>query len=95
VDFQNTDLLCTPVNVGSRGSLVGVVSDYGLDYRAIGVRSLAGARDYSSGLCVLTGSETHPASCSMGTGGLFPGVKARPGLNADHSPASSVEVVNE
>jgi hypothetical protein len=31
----------------------------------------------------------------MGTGGLFPGGKARPGRDADHSPPSSVEVENE
>jgi hypothetical protein len=28
-------------------------------------------------------------------GGPFPGSKARPGHNADHSPPSSAEVVNE
>jgi len=31
----------------------------------------------------------------MGTGGPFPGGKARPGRDADHSPPSSAEVVNE
>jgi hypothetical protein len=31
----------------------------------------------------------------MGTGGPFPGGKARPGLDADHSPPSSAKVVNE
>jgi hypothetical protein len=66
------------------------VSDYGLDDRAIGVRSSAGAKDFSSNLYVQTGSEAHPASCTMGTGG-----KAQPGRDADHSPPSSAEVVNE
>jgi hypothetical protein len=33
--------------------------------------------------------------CTMGTGGPFPGAKARPGRDADHSPPSSVEVENE
>jgi hypothetical protein len=51
------------------------VSDYGLDDRVIGVRSPAGAEDFSSSLCVQTGSEAHPASCTMGIGGPFPGVK--------------------
>jgi hypothetical protein len=37
----------------------------------------------------------HPASCTMGTGGPFPGGKARPGRDADHSPPSSAEVENE
>jgi hypothetical protein len=72
------------------------VSDYGLDDRAaIGVRSPAGAEDFSSSLCVQTGSVAHLASCTMGTGGPFPGGKARPGRDADHSPPSSAEVVNE
>jgi hypothetical protein len=71
------------------------VSDYGLDDRAIGVRFLAGAKDFSSSLCVQTGSGAHAASCTMGTGVLSPGVKARPGRDADHSPPSSAEVVNE
>jgi hypothetical protein len=71
------------------------VSDYGLDDRAIGVRSSAEAKDISSSLCVQTGSGVHPASCTMGTGGPFPGGKARPGRDAVHSPPSSAEVENE
>jgi hypothetical protein len=63
-----------------------IVSDYGLDDRAIGIRSPAGANDFSSSLCVQTGSGAHPASCTMGTGGPFPRGKARPGRDADHSP---------
>jgi hypothetical protein len=31
----------------------------------------------------------------MGTGNPFPGAKARPGRDADHSSASSAEVENE
>jgi hypothetical protein len=42
-----------------------------------------------------TGSGAHPASCTMGTGGPFPGGKPRPGRDADHSPLSSAEVVDE
>jgi hypothetical protein len=52
------------------------VSDYGLDDRAIGVRSPAGAKDFSSSLCVQTGSGAHSASCAMGTRGPFPGGKS-------------------
>jgi hypothetical protein len=66
-----------------------------MDYRANGVRSAAGAKDFSSNLCVQTGSGAHPASCTMGTGGPFPGCKARPGCDADHSPPASAEVMNE
>jgi hypothetical protein len=72
-----------------RVSSVSIVSEYGLDDRAIGVRSPAGAKDFSSILSVQTGSGAHPVSCTMGTGGLSPG------RNADHSPPSSSEVVNE
>jgi hypothetical protein len=62
--------------VRSRVSSGSIVSDYGLDDRAIGVRSPAEAKDFSSDLCVQTGSGAHPASCTMGTGGPFPGGKA-------------------
>jgi hypothetical protein len=79
----------------SRGSSGSIVSDYGLDNRAIGVRSPAGAEDFSSSLCVQTGSGAHPASCAIVTGGPNPGAKARPGRDSDHSPPSSAEVVNE
>jgi hypothetical protein len=79
----------------SRLSSVSIVSGYGLDDRAIVVRSPAEAKDFSYSLCVQTGSEAHPASCIMGTGGLFPGAKARPGRDADHSPLSSAEVEYE
>jgi hypothetical protein len=63
----------------SRVSSGSIVSDYGLDERAIAVRSPAGAKDYSSILCVQTGSGAHPASFTMGTGGPFLGGKARRG----------------
>jgi hypothetical protein len=79
----------------SRVSSVSIASDYGLDDRAIGVRSPAGAKDFSSSVCVQTGSGAHPTSCTMGTEGPFPGGKARPGRDADHSPLSSDEVVNK
>jgi hypothetical protein len=76
-------------------SSVSTVSGYGLDDRAIEVRSPAEAKDFSSSLCVQTGSGVHPASCTMGTGGPFPRGKARPERDADYSPLSSAEVVNE
>jgi hypothetical protein len=79
----------------NRGSSVSIVSDYGLDDRAIGVRSPAGAKYFSSNLSIQTSSGAHPASCTMDTGGPFPGGKARPGRDADHSPLSSAEVKNE
>jgi hypothetical protein len=64
------------INTWSRVSSGSIVSDYGLDDRAIEVRSPAGEKDFSSSLCVQTGSGAHQASCTMGTGGPFPGGKA-------------------
>jgi hypothetical protein len=63
----------------SRVSSGSIVSDYGLDDRAIGVRFPVGAKDFSCILCVQTGSGAHPASCPMGTGGPFPGGKSTAG----------------
>jgi hypothetical protein len=71
----------------SRGTSGSIVSDYGLVDQAIGVRSPTGAEDFSSSPCVQTGSGAHLDP--MGTGGPFPGGKARPGRDADHSPPSS------
>jgi hypothetical protein len=62
------------------------VSGYGLDDRAIEVRSPAEAKDFSSSLCVQNDSG---ASCTVGTGDPFPGAKVRPGRDADHSLPSS------
>jgi hypothetical protein len=70
----------------SRVSSGGIVSGYGLEDRAIDIRSPAEAKDFSSSLSVQTGSEAHPASCTMGTGVHFPGGKARPRRDNDHSP---------
>jgi len=79
----------------SRVSSGSIVSDYGLDDRAIGLRSPAVEKDFSSILCVQIGSGVHPAFCTVGTGCSFPGAKARSGRDADHSPPSSAEVENE
>jgi hypothetical protein len=77
---------------GSSGS---VVSGYGLDYRAIGVRSPAEAKNVSSSLCVQTGSGAHPASCTMGTGGLSAMLKGGWSVTLTIHPPSSAEVENE
>jgi len=42
--------------------------------------------EFSSSLCVQTGSGAHPASCTMGTGVPFPGAKARPGVTLTTHP---------
>jgi hypothetical protein len=62
---------------------------------ATGVRSPTVAENFSSNLCVQTGSGAHPASYRMSTEGPFPGGKARPGRDADHSLPSSAEVKKE
>jgi hypothetical protein len=59
------------------------------------VRFPTEAEDFSSNLCVQTGSQGHPPSYTMATGGSFPGGKARPVRDADHSPPSSTEVKKE
>jgi hypothetical protein len=83
---------CASISRVNSGS---IVSDYGLDDQAIGVRSPAGAKDFSCNLCVQTGTGAHPASYPMGTVGPFPAGKAQLRSNADHSPPSSAEVKNE
>jgi hypothetical protein len=64
------------ISGGETGSSVSIVPDYGLDDRAIEVRSPAQAKGFVLHLCVQTGSGAHPASCLMGTEGPFPGGKA-------------------
>jgi hypothetical protein len=79
----------------SQGSSGSIVSGYGIDDRVIEVRFPTDANDCFSDFCVQTGSEAHPASYTRGTRGYFPGAKARPGRDADHSLPSSAEVENE
>jgi hypothetical protein len=70
-------------------------SRHGLDDRAIEVRSPAGANNFSSSLCPdrLWGP---PSLLYNGHRvGPFPGGKEPPGRDADHSPPSTAEVVNE
>jgi hypothetical protein len=74
----------------SRGSSGSIVSDYGLDDRG----SIP-HRGRGFFFQPQTGYGAHPASYPVGTGGPFPGGKARPGRDADHSPPSSAEVKNE
>jgi hypothetical protein len=82
------------IYLGAGLSSGSIVSDYGLDDRAIGVRSPAEAKDFSSILCVQIGSGAS-SFVSNGYRGPFTGGKARPGRDADHSPPSSAEVENE
>jgi hypothetical protein len=85
----------SPVTEGSRVSSVSIVSDYGLDDRAIGVRSPAGAEEFSSASVSRPAMGPTQPPVQWVPVVLSPGIKARPGRDADHSPPSSAEVVNE
>jgi hypothetical protein len=76
------------VLVTSRGSSVSAVPGYGLDDQ--GDRGSIPGRGLSPDR--LWGP---PSLLYNGYWGSFPGGKARPGRDADHSPPSSAEVVNE
>jgi hypothetical protein len=56
---------------GSWNSSVSTVSDYRLEDRATGIQSPAETKNFSSCLCVRTGSGVHPAPCPTGAGGSF------------------------
>jgi hypothetical protein len=72
------------------GSSDSIVSGYGLEDRAIEVQSPEEEkRFFLQPLC------PDGLSCPLGAGGPFPGGKARPRLDADHSPPSSAEDENE
>jgi hypothetical protein len=76
-DFRSNVLFVRMCSLSLRqDSSVGIVTDYGLDDRMIGVRFPAVAGKFSLRHRVQTGSGTHPASYPMGTGGSFPGDKA-------------------
>jgi hypothetical protein len=81
-------------SITSTISIIYIIIIYTTDWTTM-VRSWADAKDSSSSLCVQISSEPYPASCAMGAGGTFPGAKARPGRDADHSPQSSAKVENE
>jgi hypothetical protein len=72
-----------------------IVSDYGLDDRAIGVRSPAGQRIFPLASVSRPALRPTQPPIQWVPGVLSPGVKARPERDADHSPPSSAEVINE
>jgi hypothetical protein len=75
------------------GSSDGIASGYGLDGRGVGVRSLAGVRDFSLLHSVQTGSGAQPASYAVGTGALSPEVKQSES-ECDHPRPYSAEIKN-
>jgi hypothetical protein len=76
----------------NRGSSVSIVMIRGL---TVGVWSPAEAKAFTPTLCVQTGSGAHPASYTVGTGGSFPGGKARPERDADQSLVSTAGLKEE
>jgi hypothetical protein len=72
-----------------------MVSGYGLDDRAIEVRSPTESKGFFLLPLCPERLWAHLASCTMGTVDPFPGAKAQPGRDADHSLESSAQVENE
>jgi hypothetical protein len=79
-------------------SSVSIVSDCGLDDRAIEV-SIPGRDERILPLASMFRPALRPTQPPVsgygGGGGPFPGTKARPWRDADHSPPSSAEIENE
>jgi hypothetical protein len=71
------------------------VSGYGLEDREIEVRSPAGARIFPLASVSRPALGPTQPPVQWVSGGPFPGGKAWPGRDADHSPPCSAEVVNE
>jgi hypothetical protein len=57
----------------SRGSVVGIATGWATEGSEFECRQ---GQEFSLLQVVQTGSEVHPTSYTMGTGGSFPGVKA-------------------
>jgi hypothetical protein len=77
------------------GSSVSVVSGYGLDNRANEVRSPVKAREFFLQRLCPDRFWGPPSLLYNGYRGFFPGGKARPGRDADHTPPSTTGFVNE
>jgi hypothetical protein len=70
LDFLMNNLYKFPSHYDrSRDRIVDIVSGYGLDDGGVGVRALVGSRTFSLLHVVQIGSEAHPASFPMVTGG--------------------------
>jgi hypothetical protein len=76
---------------GSRDSVVGVATGYGLDDRGVGVRVQVESRNFpfSTSSRPALGPTQPPIQWTPGA--LSPGVK-RPGIETDYSPQTGVEV---
>jgi hypothetical protein len=74
---------------------VNIVSGYGLDYRAIEVQSPGEATGFLLQPVCSDRLWGPPSLLYNRYRGPFPGAKARPGRDADHSSLSSAKVENE
>jgi hypothetical protein len=83
------------LTIGEPGSSVNIVSGYGLDDRTIEVLSPAEATGFFLYLLCPDRLWGPPSLLYNGYVGPFPGAKARPGSDADHSLPSSAEVESE
>jgi hypothetical protein len=83
--------MLSTIHAFSRDSVIGVATSYGPGDQGFGVRVPVGD-ELSVHHFVQTGSEVHPTSYLMGTGGFSPGVK-RSVREAEHSPPASAEVM--
>jgi hypothetical protein len=65
--------------ISELGSSVSIVSGYSWTIGRSRFDPQKRRKDFSSSFCVHIGSGSHPSSCTMGTGGPFPGDKGQPG----------------
>jgi hypothetical protein len=83
--------LCTSlVNLGSRDSIGGIVTSYGLDDHRVRVRVPVGSRIFLFTSSTLALGPTQPPLHWV-PGALSPGVK-QPGREVDNSPPTSAEI---
>jgi hypothetical protein len=93
--ISTKNIVFSPILIQEPGSSVSIVSDYRLDDRAIGVRSLTEAKRIFPLASVSTLVWGPPSILSNGYRGPFLGGKMQQGRDADHLPPSSAEVVIE
>jgi hypothetical protein len=77
-NFHRREHLTLRSPFGVPGNSVSVVYGYGWTIGRSRFDPRQRRKDFSSSLCVQTGSGAYPASCPLGTEGTFPGAKARP-----------------
>jgi hypothetical protein len=84
--------VCIYIYIWSRDSVVGIATSYGLDDRGVGVRIPVGRRIFLFSKLSRPALSSTQLPIQWVPGTLSPGVK-RPGLEVDHSPPTSAEVL--